>query len=199
MPDDIKTPNYVKRNRRWVTVKRHLPIILKPLAVSIILTLIWRLILFPNSIHFQDFAGEPIMFIIIPMVAFIYVIFSGIAVTSVFDQYKIISKCVVKKDLDSFLIYRDEQLPIMIHLLIGTLSVIIIGSVMLFDYQGHTIIAMFTIMAIVFVLLLIWIVTTELDNFQKSIWFKAKIPPEWFEIDIDKFFTDKNKDILDKE
>ncbi len=186
----IKT-NFVSYNRNWVTVKRHLPIVIKPLIASMIVVAIWRFIFFPNNIYFNKFAAEPIMFIILPLVAFIYVIFAGIATTSVFDQYKMISKCVVKKDLDNFLIYRDEQLPIMMHFLIAVPTLILITFVMLFNFEGHVFIAMATLFSVVFMLVLIWVIAAELDDFKKSIWFKAKIPKEWFEIDIDEYFKNK--------
>lgn len=184
--------NYIVGNRSWTMIKRHIPIVLKPLLAGIILAALWRYGLHNSSIHFAETAKEPILFIVLPLVAFIYVIFAGIAVTSVFDQYKIISQCVVKKDLDTFLLYRDEQLPIMMHILVGAPSIIIIMFVMLFDYGSDTLVPMAAIIAVTFVLLLIWVIATELDDFSRSIWFREKIPATWYEIDVEQHFNGRH-------
>lgn len=180
--------NYIKWNRNWVTVKRHLPIVVKPFIISMILAVVWRLVFFPLGIYFHNEFIEPMLFIVLPLVSFIYVIFAGIAVTSVFDQYKSISKCVVQKDLDTFLLYRDEQLPIMMHLLIAVSTIILVFFIMIFNYQNHVWLAMTTIFSVSFVLVLIWIVTTEIDDFSRSIWFREKVPKEWYLVDIDEHF-----------
>ena len=193
-PKKIKN-NYIPWNRNWVVVRRHLPIILKPLLVGIILVLLWRLVFYPNGIHFGVHSNDPILHLILPLIGFMYVIFAGVAVTSVFDQYKIISKCVVKKDMETFLLYRDEQLPIMMHILVSAPSILIIAFVMLFNYQGSTLIGMSSVFAVTFALTLVWVIATELDDFNKSIWFKEKIPKEWYEVDIEKHFSDKKKSL----
>lgn len=182
--------NFVSWNRRWTTIRRHLPVILKPAIVAIGLILIWRYILFPHHWYFAK-PFEPILFIVLPLTSFIYVIFASVAVGSVFDQYRQVSKSVVRKDVDTFLLYRDEQLPILMHILIGAPSLLLLTFVMLFDYDAHTVMAIATIGAVSFMLMLIWVIVTELDDFRRSIWFQVKIPQDWYEINIDDYFSAK--------
>jgi hypothetical protein len=184
-------PNFIPWNRKWVTVRRHLPIVLKPLIAGLVLMAAWRLWLYPNGMHFGKESVEPIMLVVLPLVGFMYVIFASVAVGSVFDQYKKVSKCVVRKDLDSFLLYRDEQLPIMMHILVGAPSIILAAFVMLLDYSHDTLGGMAGVFAVTFMLVLVWVITTELDDFSKSIWFREKIPTKWYEIDIEKHFNKK--------
>ncbi|MBS0553075.1 MAG: hypothetical protein JSS47_11190 [Proteobacteria bacterium] len=191
-PKNIKN-NYVPWNRNWVVVRRHLPIVLKPLFAGIVLALFWRLILYKDGVHFGVHSSDPILHLILPLIGFMYIIFAGVAVTSVFDQYKIISKCVVKKDMETFLLYRDEQLPIMMHILVSVPSILIIAFVMLFNYQGDTLIGVSSVFSVSFALLLVWVIATELDDFSKSIWFREKIPKEWYEVDIEEHFREKGK------
>lgn len=179
--------NYIPWNRSWVTIRRHAPVILKPSIVSFAIVLLWRLVIFPADWHFAK-PYEPILFIVLPLISFIYVIFASVSVNSVFDQYKEVSKSVVRNDIDTFLIYRDEQLPILMHILIGAPSLLITSFVLLYDYEAHTITGMATVFVVSFMLMLIWQIVTELDDFRRSIWFKEKIPPEWLQIDIETHF-----------
>ncbi|MFA5132411.1 MAG: hypothetical protein WC444_03760 [Candidatus Paceibacterota bacterium] len=186
----VRKRNYIPWNRNWNTLKRHLPIILKPIVAGIIMVGIWKYVFIQNGLMFSKEAENPILFMIMPLVAFIYVIFASIAVESVFKEYKIISKCVLRKDLETFLLYRDEQIPIMMHILVGAPSCILIILSMLFNYE-NLIIGGASVFCIVFVVILTWVIATELDDYERSIWFREKIPKEWYEIDIEEFFKAK--------
>lgn len=182
--------NFISWNRRWVTFRRHIWIILKPTFASILMVLIWKFALVNNGIMFNKSAENPILFMILPLVAFIYVIFASLAVSSVFNEYKTISRSVIKSDLETFLLHRDEQLPIMMHILVGAPSIFLILISMMFNYADFYIGAT-SVFAVVFVVVITWVISTELDDYRKSIWFKEKIPPHWYEIDIDEHFKKK--------
>lgn len=192
MREKFKNRNYIPWNRNWSTARRHLPIILKPILFASLALVIWKFLIFDNNINFGHQAENPLIFVVIPMVAFVYVIFASIAVESVFREYKTISRCVVKKDLETFLLHRDEQLPIIMHLLVGAPSVLLVVLIMFLEYTNQ-LIGFFTVFSVVFVVVLTWVISTELDNYEKSIWFRVKIPKEWYEIDIDEFFAIKER------
>lgn len=156
--------NYVSWNRRAVVFRRHFPVVARPIGASLLIVIGWYFILYRNGIGFSSADENPLLFIILPLVSFVYVIFASISINSVFDEYKTISKAVVQRDVDTFLLHRDEQLPILLHILVAIPSFIIITT---------------------------WIVGTELDNFEKSIWFKESTPKEWLEIDIEEYFKEK--------
>lgn len=187
---NIAHKNFIPWNRGWYTVKRHLPIIFKPFIASVVMLFIWKYGLQNYGVVLDKEAENPILFIIMPLVAFTYVIFISVAIESVFSEYKVISRCVLKGDLETFLLYRDEQLPITIHILIGVPALIMMVLSMMFNYHNFLIGAI-TIFSIVFVIILTWTITTELDDYERSIWFKEKIPKEWFKIDIEEFFKGK--------
>ena len=96
--------------------------------------------------------------------------------------------------MDTFLIYRDEQLPILFHLLLGTNSMVLIISSMLFPFhgipEGITINFLVT-----FILVLIYVVIMELDDYYHSIWFREMIPDKWYKVNAIEYFKKKNKDI----
>jgi hypothetical protein len=182
--------NFVSWNRSSVALKRHLPIVLKPLTAAVVGALIWKLALYDQGISFAEHIENPILFIILPLVSFVYVIFAGIAIGSVFDEYKIVSKAVVKRDLDTFLLHRDEQLPILLHILIGIPSFLLVGLTMLFHYQDMYI-GLTAVFSVILMVATAWIVATELDDFEKSIWFRESIPKEWHNIDVKTYFKQK--------
>lgn len=181
--------NYVDYNRGWNTVRRHLPIIVKPMVWSVLLATFWSLIIWESKIGFSRESENPLLFIVLPLVSFIYVIFAGIAVSSVFDEYKELSRAVVGKDKKSFMLHRDEQLPIVMHILLWVLSTILIVMILLFNYTSF-LAGLFTIFSVTFIVVTSWVVCVDLDDYIKSIWFKERVPKDWLEEDIDKFFED---------
>jgi hypothetical protein len=183
-------PNFVETNRRWTVIKRHLPIITKPLIVGVVGALLWKFIIFDNQLGFTKESENPLLFLILPLVSFVYVIFASIAVGSVFDEYKTISRAVVQNDLDTYLVHRDEQLPILIHILMGAPSILLTVLAMLFHYDNMWIGAV-SLFSVIFVVVSTWLVATELDDFKNGIWFKHNIPEDWNTIDVREYFKAK--------
>lgn len=184
--------NFVSSNRNLTTIKRHAPVILKPLIISLIAVMFWKFVLIDNHISLGEQLENPLLFMVIPLVSFVYVIFASIAIESVFREYKTISRCVVKKDVETFLLHRDEQLPIMMHILIAAPSLILIVIAMLLHYENIAI-GYVSVFSVVFTISLAWVISTELDDFEKSIWFREKIPQEWYQINIDTYFSEKKR------
>jgi hypothetical protein len=124
-----------------------------------------------------------------------YAIIAGYAINAVLTEYKEISKAVVRNDMDTFLLYRDEQLPILIHVFLGTISLYIIIFTMLFPFNDVKLgaSAVFVVSSLV---VMAYVIVSELDDYQKSIWFKEKIPPEWYEVDINEHFNKKAEKII---
>lgn len=176
-----------------VVIKRHLPMITVPIAMGFAAALVWRIIIFPLNLHFTN-PFDPILFIILPLACLIYVLFATIAISSVFQQYKEVSKSVIKGDLETFLLYRDEELPFMMHILIGAPSMIILFFTFSFNYEKNVSLAVAVIFFVVFLMTITWKIATELDDFGKSIWFKEKIPKEWLTTDINEYFKKKHSE-----
>ncbi|MFO0781319.1 MAG: hypothetical protein U0524_00300 [Candidatus Saccharimonadales bacterium] len=182
--------NFVPGNRDGAVIRRHAPIVLKPTIMAIIGVVLWKLVFYNNHIGFAKEAENPLLLMVLPLVGFVYVIFASIAVGSVFDEYKTVSRAVVKKDLDTFLLHRDEQLPILIHILIAAPSLILVALAMLLHYESVYAGAA-AVFSVIFVITTTWIVATELDDFENGIWFKENIPEEWHEVDIKEYFAAK--------
>lgn len=186
------TRNFIPKNRGIVVLKRHLPMITIPAMIGIVIVLLWRFIIFPLDWNFTNLF-DPVLFIALPLACLIYVLFATIAISSVFQQYKEVSKSVIKGDIETFLLYRDEELPFMMHILIGTPSIVILFFTLTFNYENNITLAVMVIFSVVFLMAITWKIATELDNFEKSVWFKEKIPKDWFETDINEYFKKKQE------
>lgn len=185
-----RNPNYVLQNRHWVSVKRHVPVVLKAIISGVIFALAqYTINLHGYSFHAE--AKEAIMFLVMVFCFFVYAIFAGYAINRVLDESKEVSRAIIQKDLDTFLLYRDEQLPILIHLPLILVTGIIIFFLLFFPFPDEFI-GMTSVFSIVFMMSLLFIVTQELDNYENSIWFKAKTPSDWWQIDIEKYFQAKH-------
>jgi hypothetical protein len=185
-----KNPNYVLENRHWISVKRHAPVVLKAIIVGINCALIQYVIAY-YGLSFKKEAENAILFLPMAFAFFVYVIFAGYAINRVLEESKVVSRAIVTKDLDTFLTYRDEQLPIMIHLPLGIVSLIIIFFALFFPFP-EGMIGMTSVFSLIFIMALLFLVTKELDNYESSIWFRAKTPEDWWHIDVEKHFKPKD-------
>ena len=187
---DKKNPNYVLENRHWISTKRHAPVVIMAVISGLIFAFAQYSIDY-YGLSFKKEAENAILFLPLAFSFFVYVIFAGYAINRVLDESKEVSKAIVQKDLDTFLSYRDEQLPILIHLPLGLVAGVIIIFILFFPFSGE-VIGVTSVFSIVFVMTLLFIITRELDSYENSIWFRAKTPPEWWQIDIEKHFQDKH-------
>lgn len=189
----VQIPNFIPWNRNWEVVKKHVPLILKSFFSALIFVIIWICILYPFDIHFDKKNNDDIRFLVYPFAILSYVFFAGIAIDSVLKEYKILSRAVTGNNKDLFLIHRDEQLPIKIHIFVATPSLIIIFYLMLYDYQGSVLFASSVIFFVTFLLILSWNIANEIDDFKKSTWFQERVQKEWYEIDVHKYFYEKEE------
>lgn len=184
-----RNPNYVMNNRHWISVKRHVPVVLKAMIPGVALAFGQYFINY-RGLAFQAEAKEAILFLSMAFSFFVYVIFAGYAINRVLDESKEVSRAIVQKDLDTFLLYRDEQLPILIHLPLGLVAGTITFFLLFFPFPDEFI-GMTSVFSIVFMMALLFIVTQELDNYENSIWFRAKTPADWWQIEIEEHFKGK--------
>jgi len=182
-------PNYISNNKGYILIRKHVPVLLKAVFVAILFAIVQYFVNY-YGFSFQKEAKEPILFLAMAFSFFVYVIFAGYAINRVLDESKEVSKAIVKKDLKTFLLYRDEQLPILIHLPLGLVAIIIIFFIILFPYPDEYI-ATTTVFAIVFMMALLFVIIRELDYYENSLWFREKTPQEWWDIEIDDYFSKK--------
>jgi hypothetical protein len=172
--------------RRWRSFKRHTFLLLQPLIIALLMTLLWDE-LWKRGLHFSEHDEVILTSAIIVTLGVTFSITAAVAFTSILDKQRQVVQSVIKKDKDTFLIYRDERLPIVVHLVLGSLSISIIGMVMLLGYHEEQT-GLASVFLVTFSISLYFIVGTELQNTAKSAWFAERIPIEWLTIDVDDHF-----------
>lgn len=178
-----KRSDPARRRRSFVA---HTLLLCEPLYLSALASGLWCL---ANAagLHFSKADEAPLIGAVVTTLAVAY----GITVTLVFgtvwEKYQKVVVCVLKKDRDTFLCYRDERVPITVHLLIAALSLPLLAMIGGLEYSSWRA-GLAAVSSTAFVLSLYWIVIAELQNPAKSPWFAERIPQAWLEIDVDKHF-----------
>ncbi len=172
--------------RKYLAIKRHLILLLKPLVFSSILTLLWYQ-LWLHGIHFPRRDEAVLTGAIVMTLGVAFSLTAAVVLGAVWNQYRQIVVSVIRRDRDTFLMYRDERIPILLHLLLGAFSVPLVVIIGLLDYANIWS-GLCSIFIAAFIISLYWVVATELDNPAKSIWFAGRVPKEWLAIDVDTHF-----------
>ena len=179
-----------KRNdlgRKIRSFKKHSWLLLQPFGFALSMSLFWWITFFKNGIHFNKEDEGPLLTGVFLLLSVTYGITTSATFESVWKKYQVIVTSVLKKDKHTFLCYRDERMPIVIHLLVIAFSIPLLGIVCLVEY--HTASAGFVaVFATSFVLSLYWVVIAELQDPSKSLWFAERIPEQWLMEDIDQYF-----------
>lgn len=157
------------------------------------MVLFWKLFLYDNSIYFSPEAETPFLYMIIPLVGFVYVIFASLAVSSAFENYKQIARSVVRKDLDVYLERRGQRLPILMRILVGMPSLILLFLALMYQYADFPA-GVASVFLITLVISLTWVVINELDNTHKRSYFKINVPSHWHTKKAETHFKEKTSD-----
>jgi hypothetical protein len=108
-----------------------------------------------------------------------------------------VTRSVLLHDQETFLMYRDERLPIITHLLLGALAILLIATLCLVDYHDLCI-GIFAVSTVTFGASLYLVVAIELQDPVKSPWFAERIPLEWLTKDVDVYFRLGHKPLVHK-
>lgn len=176
--------------RQWRSFKRHAFLVCRAFVTALIPVILWR-VLRSNEYHFVR-ADESAIGFAIATVGVAYGIIAALVLQAVWEKYRKVVIAVFDRDKRTFLMYRDERMPIMIHILLAALSFPLLLLVVMLDYE-NIFSGIASVFSVSFMIVLYWIIATELENPAKSPWFAERIPKEWLAEDVDKFFAlDKN-------
>jgi hypothetical protein len=175
------------RGRIWRSFKRHTALAAYAIGSALCVTAAWY-IAWVHGYHFSN-ADESILGgAIVTTLGVAYGITAALILNTLWEKYNKVVLCVFKKDKDTFLFYRDERMPIMIRLLLASISLPLIGIVGALDYQ-HAWSGAAAVFSVSLVLALYWMVATKLEDPAKSAWLAERIPKEWLAVDVDEHFS----------
>jgi hypothetical protein len=179
--------------RRWRSFRRHVWLCFQPFVVAIVMVMLWRW-LWQNGYHLCKEDEVALTGGITAVLVLAYGITAALAFNSVWEKYRKVMACVLPHrpdDKRTFLLYRDEKLPVIIHLYLLFLSLLLLAMIMMINYKEE-LSGIMSIFSASFVITLYWVVMVQLENPAKSPWLAERVPKDWLEEDVDKFFKLEN-------
>lgn len=98
----------------------------------------------------------------------------------VLQRHRNVNISIMKKDQETFLLYRQIRLPGLSKVLLGILSFFIVAVMSLMTFESWWT-GPFVIFAVTFTLSAYWVVVTELEDPVRGVWFRNEVPREWLE------------------
>ena len=185
-----KSGKFSKKNsfqRRVDSFFRHFFLMAQPFSFALVAAYIWDNGIYKNGIHLSKEDEGPILTGVFLLLSVTYGVITATMFSSVWDKYKSVVEAVLKKDKDTFMLYRDERLPIIVHLLILSFSIPLLSFCLFVEYKdilsGYC-----SVFSSSFVLSLYFVVIAELQNPSKAPWLAERIPHDWLHDDVDKHF-----------
>lgn len=174
------------RQRRWRSFKRHTRLILQPLVIAACAVGIWYA-LRTRGLYFSHEDETVLTGAIITTLAVAFSLIAAVVLNTIWENYRKIVVCVLTKDVRTFLIYRDERIPIAMHLLLSAFSWPLLAMIALLEYRNFWA-GVASVFSVWYSVSLYWIIATQLQDPSKSAWLAERIPPNWFTKDIDQYF-----------
>jgi hypothetical protein len=158
----------------------------QPFLMAAITTYIWYC-LHKAEIHFPKEDEGTLTTAVVATLAITFSILAALVLNSIWEKYRQVVVCILRRDMETFLLYRDERIPIIIHILLASLSMPVIVMVMLLEYRSFWS-GLASISSVSFAISVYWVVALELENPSKSLWLAERVPKDWLEKDIDAHF-----------
>lgn len=157
---------------------RHTGVLLLPFIIAALVVAIWRWGLYKHGLYFSEEAETPFLYMIMPLVGFVYVIFASIAVGTALNRYQLLLRSVNRKDMESYLDHHAQPLPGIMRGLVAIPSVILLSLAVLYQYADvyAGAVSVFTVTVVV---TLTWLVISELDTVHRREYFKKTVPSHW--------------------
>jgi len=185
--------------RKWRAFKRHARLMLQPLLVAMLVALYWRLAWSEQWLFFICKDDVPlVMGTAFSMLMLAYSITAGLVFNASWRKYNKVMGCVLPQDKRTFMLYRDEKMPLAIHVFLGSLSFLLLDVIGLLPYRDCASGTLAVFLA-TFIMALVWVVLTQLENPVKSSWLVERLPLEWLKEDVDEYFRLENGDDNGKE
>jgi len=171
------------KRRKWRSFKKNIALVGGALLSAVVITLTWYAA-WTNGFHF---ANEADMSAIITTLGVTYGIIATWVLDTIWDKYKKVVISTLHQNKDEFMLYRDERLPIALHLLVIFISLPLLGMIGMIDYQNIAT-GIFSVFSVAFILSLFWIIIKHLEDPSRSAWIAERIPADWLEADVDEHF-----------
>lgn len=172
--------------RRRRSLERHTLLVLQPFAIALCAVGAWHT-LRKHGWYFSHDDETVLTGAIVTTLAVAFSLTAAVVLNTVWENYRKVVSCVLTKDIRTFLIYRDERIPVAMYLLLSAFSLPLIGMVALLEYRNYWAGAA-SVFVVCFSVSLYWIIATRLQDPSKSAWLAERIPEKWLAVDVDQYF-----------
>ena len=159
-------------------VRLYLSILFYPSMASILAAGLWYLLFFRRGFDVGKSDETALTNTLIPVLAAFHSILAAAVLSKVWEEFKLIRRCVQTQDEAGFFRCLQDRIPPAIHVLLAVMSIIIVVGTMLVHYDNSGA-GLLVVGTISFVLTLYWRVATNLDNPLCGVWYVNEIPPAW--------------------
>lgn len=176
--------------RKLHSVVRHTLMLARPVIITALTAAAWWF-LRDSKYYFPENEPFEAIVTVILVLGVPFGILAAEAVRTAWNKHAQITASVLTRNKRQFLLYRDERILTAMHVLLVVFAALVILVVAFFHYKEAWV-GLMMVAATTFSLSLVWSVIEQLENPRLSPWIRERIPPEWFEEDVDKFFLLEN-------
>ena len=156
----------------------HIGFLLSPVTVAAIAVLIWWYVPRHLGIMVAKRDEDVITNYHLPGLIVFHAIIAGFLLAKVLVGYSRMWISIRRDDEFAFREALEERIPKVAHLLLATLSVMVLENTMIIGYEA-TWVGVKTVGEMAYVLALYWQVATVLDDPTRAPGLSKKIPPDW--------------------
>lgn len=165
-------------NGRYIERRETLKLLRQPFGLSILASLFWWVVIWRNEWFPMKGDEEMLSSGLIPTIGLFHAILAGHVVNVVWAEYKDALRCINSGNREGFKTCVRERIPYALHFLLGTMSIYLEVSTILYPYE-KVISGVYSVFSLTFILVLYWKVATDLDDPRKAPWIAHLIPMEW--------------------
>jgi hypothetical protein len=119
--------------------------------------------------------------------AVLYNLFAAATVALIVEKFPKLSRAVLKREKEEFLLLRDERLSLTLNLITGSVAVILLYAMGCRD-NASFISGVAAIGGMSFIMAMIFIGVSDLQDLRRSPWFSERVPADWWTASVDDTF-----------
>lgn len=160
-------------------------------------TRLWLHYVWPSGRQFNKEDENIVIGVGITFQSVIYGIFAALVMSIIWENFKNVVAAVIKKDWDTFMRYRDERPPLRFHVALSCFSLVLLYQIALLPYHAASS-GVVIFGGFFFIMVLYWMMATQLSNPIKSPWVKERVPKRLWKMNVDEYFKEGVKELAPK-
>ncbi len=160
-----------------------------PAPVGVAFASFWYFVLYTRGIYFGDDMREILTNALIPIFGVMYSLLTGVIISHVFEEYKVMRRAVKEKNIETFMVLKDEELSPLLHGMVAVLALAVLSGFMGLKYHNPEA-GLFIIGGTSYIFSLLCLVVMQLDEPCYGFWVIKSIPTEWLETDAKQWRTE---------